>query len=310
MPQDLLLDHLKNPASSWSCGRFGAIAEFHRDDGEPVTFGERGTLAAITPRGAIRINQVPGLRPVAYETITKCIDSWGHGVALCLPREQARMSGRSVVAELGPDQDALRAPDRSAILFDLGLGGSAAEICVRSADPEMIGLLRQACGKAFFEAGATLLMRLPALSPHRVFISRMGRIEVYQPIPEPNGKSPDGPHTHVLKRLLERGRSHAATVPIPAGWVAGMTLYPPHPLRQGSGSPISFDAERHAAFQKLMDRFGAPSLVAGKEAAARRERTTTREEGIGYRIGLRQQKWLQALQSQGRVIEPPGGDPR
>ncbi len=40
-----------------------------------------------------------------------------------------------------------------------------------------------------------------AANPHRVFLSRLGRIEVYQPIPPPSGKSPQGPHTHVLPQL-------------------------------------------------------------------------------------------------------------
>jgi hypothetical protein len=267
----LLLDHLKDPESSWSCGRFGAIAEFHRDADEPAALAEAPALSAVTARGAIRIDTSATLRPIAYETISKCIDSWGHGVALCLPRDEARMSGRTLITELGPDREALRPEDRHALLFDLGLGGSTSEICVRSADPETIALLREACGKVMFDC-TSLLSRLPALSPHRVFISRMGRVEVYQPIPPPTGKSPDGPHTHVLPRLLERGRSHAATVPIPAGWVGAMTLYPPHPLRHSSGRPIAFDVARHAAFQTLMDLYGAPAQVAGKRAAARNEK--------------------------------------
>jgi hypothetical protein len=294
MLQTLLLEHLKDPESSWSCGRFGAIAEFHRDAGEPVDIVEGPALSAATPRGAIRIEAAIGLRPVAYETISKCIDSWGHGLALCLPCEQARVVGRTTVTELGPDIAAVRPQDRGAILFDLGLGGTASEICVRSDDPEAIAALRDACGKPMFEC-MSLLSRLPALSPHRVFISRLGRIEVFQPIPPPNGKSPDGPHTHVLPRLLARGLSHAATVPIPAGWIGAMTLYPPHPLRQGSGQAIAFDAARHAAFQALMARYGAPEQVAGKAAAARNEPAATREEALGHRIGLRQQKWLQAV---------------
>lgn len=303
MLQALLLEHLNDPESSWSCGRFGAIAEFHRDDGEPATLAEAPALSAITARGALRIDAAPDLRPIAYETISKCIDSWGHGVALCLPRDKARMSGRTVVTDLGPDREALRPEDREAIVFDLGLGGSTAEICVRSADPEAIALLRESCGKALFEAPG-LLMRLPALSPHRVFVSRLGRIEVYQPIPPPTGRSPDGPHTHVLPRLLERGRSHAATVPIPPGWVCGMTLYPPHPLRMSSGQPIAFDGAKHAAFQALMDRYGAPSLVAGKKAAAESEAPTTREEALGHRIGLRQQKWLRGEVMTRRTPDP------
>ena len=39
-----------------------------------------------------------------------------------------------------------------------------------------------------------------AASPHRVFVSRVGRIEVFQAIPSANGKSPEGPHTHVLPK--------------------------------------------------------------------------------------------------------------
>jgi hypothetical protein len=292
MPQTLLLDHLQDPESSWSCGRFGAIAEFHRDRGEPVILSAGPALSAVTARGAICIEDTRGLQPIAYETISRCIDSWGHGVALCLPRQTARMSGRTVVTEIGPDRRALRPEDRDAILFDLGLGGATAEICVRSADPGTIGLLREAHGRRLFEC-ANLLSRLPELSPHRVFVSRLGRIEVYQPIPAPTGKSPDGPHTHVLPRLLERGRSHAATVPIPGGWIAGMTLYPPHPLRMNSGKPIAFDAARHAAFQALMDRYGAPALVAGKQAATGNRGVTTREGALGYRIAMRQLKWLQ-----------------
>lgn len=293
MLNSLLLEHLQDPESSWSCGRFGAIAEFHRDPGEPVELSARPALSAATARGAIRIETPAELRPVAYETISKRIDSWSHGLALCLPRERARMSGRTVIAELGPDREAVRAEDRGALLFDLGLGGGSAEICVRTADTETIRLMRAACGKTLFDGASDLLPRLPALSPHRVFISALGRIEVYQPIPPPAGKSPDGPHTHVLPRLLARGRPHAATVPIPPGWSVAMTLYPPHPLRQSSGRPITFDAARHAKFQALMDRYGAPALVAGKQAAARNEKVGTREEGLGHRIGLRQQKWLQ-----------------
>jgi hypothetical protein len=293
MLNSLLLDHLRDPESSWSCGRFGAIAEFHRDPGEPVTIVERPVLSAATARGAIRIQTPAELRPIAYETISKCIDSWGHGLALCLPREHARMSGRTTITELGPDREAIRAEDRDALLFDLGLGGGSAEVCVRASDPKTIRLLRAASGKALFDGASGLLPMLPALSPHRVFLSALGRIEVYQPIPPPTGTSPDGPHTHVLPRLLARGRSHAATVPVPSGWIAAVTLYPPHPLRQGSGQPIAFDPERHAAFQRLMDRYGAPALMAGKQAAARNEKVETREEGLGHRIGLRQQKWLQ-----------------
>ncbi|GEP56493.1 DUF6925 family protein [Reyranella soli] len=297
MLRDLLVDHIRDPGASWACGRFGAIAEFHRDPEEPVEIATGQAIEASTSRGAIRLNVLPELRPVAYETISSCIESWGQGVALCLPRERAAMSGRAVVTELGPDRDAVRPLDRDAILFDLGLGGEQADICVRSADPEAIALLRAACGAPLLQNNA-LVHRLPALSPHRVFCCRMGRIEVYQPIPAPDGKSPEGPHTHVLPRLLAHGRLNAATVPVPEGWLAGMSLFPAHPLLRADGQPTAFDADRYHAFQSLMQQFGDPDLVAGKQAAftgaqAEIADSDERRHALGFRIGQRQRKWLQ-----------------
>lgn len=298
MLRDLLVDHIRDPHASWACGRFGAIAEFHRDPDEPVEITTAPSIVAVTSRGAIRLEVLPGLRPVAYETISSCIESWGQGVVLCLPRDTAAMSGRTVVTELGPDRDAVRLQDREAILFDLGLGGGQADTCVRSADPEALALLRAACGRPFMENGA-LLHRLPALSPHRVFCCRMGRVEVYQQIPPPDGKSPEGPHTHILPRLLAHGRLNAATVPVPDGWLAGMSLFPAHPLLRADGAPTAFDAARYAAFQSMMDRFGDPALVAGKQAAfadaaGSVDGVDERRHALGFRIGQRQRRWLES----------------
>jgi hypothetical protein len=98
-------------------------------------------------------------------------------------------------------------------------------------------------------------------NPHRVFASRLGRIEVFQPIPPADGKSPTGPHTHVLPKLLAHGRTHAATEPLPAGWIPCAHFYPPHPLRDAFGHRHPFRRERHAAFQNLLTSYGDPQLV-------------------------------------------------
>ena len=103
-----------------------------------------------------------------------------------------------------------------------------------------------------------------AANPHRVFISRLGRIEVYQPIPPASGRSPDGPHTHVLPKLLKSGRTHPATEPIPEGWIPCAHLYPPHPVRDGMGAARPFDAARHDSFQQMIEAFGLPDCLAIK----------------------------------------------
>lgn len=281
------------------CGRFGAIAEFHRDHGEDVAITSSPALTAATARGAIRVDVTPELRPVAYETVGKSM-TWGQGVALCLPTAMARMGGRTTVTELGPDEEAVRERDRDALLFDLGLGGRLVETCVRTTDPETIALLRTLEGKALFTEGHAFLHRLPALSPHRVFRCRLGRVEVYQPVPPADGRSPEGPHTHVRANLLALRRYHAATVPVPEGYFAGMTLYPAHPLvRAGDdhdGEPIAFDRARYEAFQVVLARYGDKELLRGKQAAhdtpSSEQDLTSRAERIGFRIGQRQRKWL------------------
>jgi hypothetical protein len=296
--QSLLVEYINDPDSSWICGRFGAVAEFHRDREEKTSIATAPMIMAATDRGAMRLELMPELHAVAYETVSKCT-SWGQGVALCLPERTARMSGRTVVTELGPDCTAVRAEDREACLFDLGLGGRYTEICVRSADPDTLALLRGICGLPLFTHGHAFLHRLPQLSPHRVFTCRLGRVEVFQKVPPADGKSPDGPHTHVRANLLALRRNHAATVPIPEGSFAGMSLYPAHPLRRaGDGQVIDFDPARYEAFQQVLKRYGDPALLRGKAAAHDSSATeadlSTRPERIGFRIGRRQRKWVQA----------------
>ena len=252
---ELIADQLADPEAQWSLGTFGAIAEFMRDADEPAELvREEPVAAVVTPRGGIRIEARPGLRPVAFETITT--QSWSQRVAFCLPERESAMNRRAVLAELGPDPRALRTQDSDGILFDLGLGVLQVDCCVRTGDAELIKGLRAQAGRSLFEAGNPAMALILRHSPHRVFMTRAGRAEVYQQIPAPGGTAPEGPHTHVLPKLLARGRTHAATEPIPKGWVSCAHLYPPHPLRDGHGRARPFDGARYAAFQRLLSRHG------------------------------------------------------
>ena len=142
------------------------------------------------------------------------------------------------------------------MLFDLGLGVLQVDCCVRTSNAELIDGLRAHAGRSLFEAGNPAMGLILRHSPHRVFMTRAGRAEVYQGIPAPGGTAPEGPHTHVLPKLLAHGRTHAATEPIPKGWVSCAHLYPAHPLRDGYGRARPFDGGRYAAFQRLLSRYG------------------------------------------------------
>jgi hypothetical protein len=262
-----LAAQMEDAEAGWSLGTFGAIAEFTRDADEPVVLGrDSSSLSAATGRGGIRIAPIDDLRLFASESPTR--ESWNQRVSLCRPEKACRMSGRKVLTELGPDHHALRAVDRDAVLFDLGLDTVQADICIRTAEPAVIAGLRAQLGRSMLAPGNPAMGTILAASPHRVFISRCGRIEVFQPIPPADGRSPDGPHTHVLPRLLQHRRTHPATEPVPDGFVPCAHLYPAHPAKDQMGRPRPFDPFRHAAFQHMLERFGDPRTVALKQRVA------------------------------------------
>jgi hypothetical protein len=252
---DFIAGQIENAEAQWSLGTFGAIAEFARDADEPVEISRTETsVAAVTPRGGLRLEARPDVRLVAFETVTT--QAWSQRVALCLADRTAAMGQRAALTELGPDKQALRAQDRTAILFDLGLDALQVDACVRTADQELIATLRGCAGRAVFEPSNPAMGAILRHSPHRVFMTRCGRAEVYQAIPMPGGTSPMGPHTHVLPKLLARKRTHAATEPIPKGWVSCAHLYPAHPLHDGRGRARPFDSIRYSAFQRMLSRYG------------------------------------------------------
>jgi hypothetical protein len=261
---DLLAEQVADSEVAWSLGTFGAIAEFTRDADEPVVLDRTDeAVSAVTSRGGLRIAKHPELRPIASESPTT--ENWSHRVALCLPEASCAMSGRTAFTEVGLDGGALREGDRAGVLFDLGLGALQADFHVRSGDPDVIAALRGCTGKSVFSPSSDAMKVILTANPHRVFVGRVGRIEVYQPIPSADGKSPSGPHTHVLPKLLAHGRTHSANEPLLPGWIPCAHFYPPHPARDAFGQRQAFRAERHVAFQVLLARYGDPQWLALKQ---------------------------------------------
>ena len=217
--------HLGRRSSSWGVGMLGAVAEFSRADDEP--FESDGKTWIATPRGAIRIDAASGARAIRGG------GARARHIALCLPDAESRLNRRTVFTEVGPDRAAVRAIDRDGVLFDLGLGSPYFDFHVRTADAAAIRRLRRGAGGRLFDAALGLIPEILAIAPHRVFVSRLGRIEVYQAIAEPGGRTPDGPHTHLLPELLARGRVHEDSAGIPPGWIPCAMIYPDAPPAEG-----------------------------------------------------------------------------
>jgi hypothetical protein len=128
----------------------------------------------------------------------------------------------------------------------------------------LIAVLDKALGKPLIGNSAIIDSMIKS-NPARVFRSRLGRIEVNQPIARPGGRSPEGPHTHFLPHLLGSEPTEA----IPLGWSAQALAYPPHPLRGHLGQPKAFDRAQHDRFQSLLARFGDPRHLLTKGAVFR-----------------------------------------
>ncbi len=295
--RELVAGHLRSAKSSWSIGAFGAIAEFHR---EPSEAADPWEFTVVTSGGAIAVRLAGRCRAFAYELISARSDLWLHGVALCLPESQARMTGNARATELGPDRQALRPEDRDSSLFDLGLGLTNCDFCVRTADPDVKEALR-AAGDGPLLANAPLLEFLAQRSPHRVMLSRLGRIEVFEKIGVKGSPPPAGPHTHLLPRFVRQGRTHAADVPVPKGWLPCLSLYPPNPVQDENGRPRPMDRAALDAFQTLLERFGDADHVRTKRkvmAAVRAGKDpdapaySTRRQRTACRIALRQLRKL------------------
>ncbi len=256
--RQLIASQIQLTQTQWSVGTFGGVAEFSCDVGEEVTVASNDTgVSAFTTRGGVGITFHDDIRPFASESATRL--GWSHRVSLCLPQASAQMNRRKVLTELGPDTSALRSQDRDAVLFDLGLDVLQADLCIRVADPAVVGELRACVGRALDEPGNPAGSIVFAANPHRVFISRIGRAEVYQPIPPADGKSPEGPHTHLFPKVLKSKRSHSANEMVPDGFVPCAHFYPAHPTSDGLGRPRPFDLGSHQAFQSLLQTYGDPA---------------------------------------------------
>lgn len=275
----LLLAHLADPASSWSVGEMGVLAEFHCH-GETHQPDAR---TVVTRGGALRVAADIDALPLAYETPSANPRLWNHGIAFCLAGDTARRAMRRAITALGPDIDAIDPADRDAELFDLGLGLATTDFLLRTRDAALIARLRAAAGSAW-GADHALEAAVVRASPVRVLVTRLARVEVDNPIPLPGGVSPDGPHTHLLPEVMRRGRVHDANIPVPAGMLPCLTLYPPHPARDAEGRERAFDAAAHHQYQALLERFGDPVYVAAK----RGDIDDSRLAHLGRLIGERQ----------------------
>jgi hypothetical protein len=179
-------------------------------------------FAQQSPGGALRLNLDDRVRALAFPQV-----EGPEVLALAVLRERGGPPRASGLTPRGPDHEAIGAPDRIAPLFDLGLGRKEARFCLRMAPGPLADRMSAAAGTdlagLLSAEGAALL----AASPVRVVETAPGRAEGATPIPLPGGRSPDGPHTHLLPDHLATGLATPVSLPVPRAYFPGALLYPP-----------------------------------------------------------------------------------
>jgi predicted Fe-S protein YdhL (DUF1289 family) len=231
-PREAMIDRaqawLRDPALAWSAGTYGALAEFRRDAGEKadILIDEAGGRV-VTARGGLHVHLSEKFK--ALDLVEPGDDAEGAPTRVAFSMHQAKILMRPspVIVERGPDRNALRGEDRTGILFDLGFNTRHTAFCVRTADPQLLGLLRAHHGKPLFVRGAPVLEALREANPHRVVMTPLARIEVFGPIPRhaPGARTPDGPHTHLVPELLARNLPHEPGLRFPPTYRPCLTVH-------------------------------------------------------------------------------------
>jgi hypothetical protein len=208
-PAALVRRHLAEPAHHWSVGTYGAIGEFGYDANEPGLAIDLDALAVKTARGSLEVHGIAAAQPFAL------VDETGRvrEIAFCSPRTANQ---RDRIAALG---------ERT---FDLGIGAPHIDMLVRVplGDDDTERLLASAVGRKLMAPDNPAGGAIARTSPTRILLSPIARLEVHQPIPPPGGRSPGGPHTHLLPKFLAQRIVHRPASPLPDGLYCGLSLYP------------------------------------------------------------------------------------
>ncbi|MEM9464058.1 MAG: hypothetical protein AAGA90_01730 [Actinomycetota bacterium] len=219
------LADLVRSGGAWTMGVPGAIAEYAPGGGADLvavrTSHDADHVVATTDAGSMRIEVTGATRAFAFGRDGAPEEPELYTVV----RTGQALPARSGVTELGPDPDPI---DDSAdgVLFDLGMGRSAASFMVRTRDRGLIAQLRAVSGTPLQSIDTSVWRSLVEASPTRVVRMAVGRIEVHSPIPPPGGVSPDGCHTHLLPETLVAGLDLPAGIDVPDGWRLGPLHYP------------------------------------------------------------------------------------
>ena len=201
----------------------GAVGDFAVAPGEKIKVStEGGVVIARTAGGALRIVIDQWVRALAFGAV----DDPSPRIALVSLREKGRPDRKSGLIDLRHDTDAIDPTARTDRLYDLGLNRAEARFCLRLPPGVAQDTLNAALGAAFPASLSRISGAVMAAQPVRVIQIALGRMEVSSSIPAPDGRSPPGPHTHLLPDHIAIGRTKPAGMDIPKAFLPSTVFYP------------------------------------------------------------------------------------
>ena len=223
--QSFVTGSLRAASGTWSIGVVGAVAEFSAWPAASVDIEMNGDQIEVSNSGGnLRFLIDEQVRALTFDPPDTPADR--QRVVLAVKRARSGPPVCKALADLGPDRAAVRPEDREQHLYDLGLGREEARFCVRCGTGAARDALAAAVGTTPAEALPVLAPILLRDSPGRVLESALGRIEVLTRIPELGGRSPAGPHTHLLPDHLATERALPAGMDLPRAYLPGAIFYP------------------------------------------------------------------------------------
>jgi predicted Fe-S protein YdhL (DUF1289 family) len=222
---DFAIQTIQRRSGTWVFGCHGATAEFMVGPDEQCSVSVADDrITAFTEQAGLRLRLGDHVRALQLRD-DYAADGY-RAIFLVILKARANLPVASGLSVLGPDAAAIEPRHQGQTLYDLGLGRTDLRFNVRTSAPALRRSLEGARGLPLSSLLPTVGVQLMTESPTRVAESSLGRVEVHTAIPPPGGKSPDGPHTHLLPSHLATGRATRPGIDLPPVYALGATFHP------------------------------------------------------------------------------------
>jgi predicted Fe-S protein YdhL (DUF1289 family) len=211
---------LSEKTGTWAVGCDGAGAQFLCANDEPCEISvSEEEVCALSERGRLKLTIDENVRALQVHNGRP----EGGAILLAVLKAKTSLPVATGLTPLGPDAGALKSECRNEPWFDLGLGRADLRLCLRTAEPKLQDILTRSAGLALPEllhiAGPAIL----DYNPTRVFVSPLGRVEVFALAPPLGGAAQT---SRVTPAQFACVSAAAPRIDLPPVYALGATFHP------------------------------------------------------------------------------------